>query len=66
MKREKMNLCFIKGKVIEEVEFKFFYSSKKISIARTRILLENGSIILIKGYDEMADWIYHYIEVGEL
>lgn len=60
-----MNLCFIKGKVIEEVEFKFFYRSKQISIARTKVLLESGSIVLIKGYDAIADWLYHFIEIGD-
>lgn len=57
-----MNICFIKGKVIEEVDFKFYYCSKHISKAIVKIELENKSIITIKGYDEMADWMYHYIE----
>ena len=60
-----MNLCFFKGKVIEEVKFNFFYRRKQTSIAKTKIKLENGSIILIKGYDEMADWMYHYIEMDD-
>lgn len=61
-----MNLCIIKGEVTEEVEFNFFYRCKQISIAKARILLENGSSILIKGYDELADWMYHYIQVSDI
>lgn len=61
-----MNLCIIKGKVTEEVEFNFFYRCKQISIAKARILLENGSKILIKGYNELADWMYHYIQLNDI
>lgn len=57
-----MNICFIQGKVIEEVRFKFYIESKKLSIAKTKVKLSNGNIVVIKGYNEMADWIFHYIE----
>lgn len=53
-----MNFCILKGKVIEDIEFNFIYNSKKISIAKTKIRLDNESVITIKGYNEMADWIY--------
>ena len=57
-----MNLCFIKGKIIEEINFQFLYQKKNISIARTKLELQNGSIITIKGYDEMADWMIQKIK----
>lgn len=56
-----MNICFIKGKVIEEINFSFLYNKKNISIARAKLELRNGSIITIKGYDEMADWMLQKI-----
>ena len=56
-----MNLCFIKGKIIEEINFSFLYNKKNISIAKTKLKLQNGNIIAIKGYDEMADWMIQNI-----
>ena len=57
-----MNLCFIKGKILEKINFQFLYQKKNISIARTKLELQNGSIITIKGYDEMADWMIQKIK----
>ena len=33
----------------------------KISVAKTKLKLENESVIVIKGYDEMADWMVQNI-----
>lgn len=57
-----MNLCFIKGKILEKINFQFLYQKKNISIARTKLELQNGSRITIKGYDEMADWMIQKIK----
>lgn len=57
-----MNLCFIKGKIIKEINFSFLYNMNKISVAKTKLKLENESIITIKGYDEMADWMVQNIK----
>lgn len=62
--RTKLNYCVLKGKVIEDIQLKFLYNSKRISIARTKLELVNGSIIAIKGYDEMADWMYRNLKNG--
>ena len=35
---------------------------KNISIAKTNLKLQNGNIITIKGYDEMADWMVQNIK----
>lgn len=56
-----MNVCFLSGNIIEDVKFKFYIGNKKCSVAKTKIKLENGSSIEIKGYDEMADWMYKNI-----
>lgn len=54
-------ICFIKGKIIEEINFQFLYHKKNISISKTILKLRNESIITIKGYDEMADWMVQNI-----
>ena len=43
-----MNNCFISGKIITEVEFKFAIKNKFYSIAEFKIELDNKSIIKIK------------------
>lgn len=53
-----MNLCFLIGKIISDIEFQFVLNSKDISIARFEIELTNKSVIRVKAYNEMADWCY--------
>lgn len=53
-----MNLCFIIGKIISNIEFQFVLNSKYTSIVIFELQLENGSRIIIKAYDEMADKCY--------
>ena len=38
------------------------YNKKNISVAKTKLKLENESIITIKGYDEMTDWMIQKIK----
>lgn len=60
-----MNICFISGKVIEEVEFKFYLNNKKISVAKTKIMQDDKTKVTIKGYNEMADWMYQNIHKND-
>ena len=54
-----MNECFLIGKIISNIDFKFIVNSKKyFSITTFKIKLENQSIITVKGYNETADWCY--------
>ena len=53
-----MNLIFISGKIISNMEFKFIINSKNISIVNFYIKIKNKSIVKIKAYDEIADYIY--------
>lgn len=54
-----MNICFLKGKIISDIDFKFIINDKKYySISIFKIKLNNKSIITIKGYNEIADWCY--------
>lgn len=57
-----MNLCFLLGKVISDIEFKFIYNSKNVSITIFYIMLKNKSIIKCKAYNEIADEIYRNIK----
>lgn len=53
-----MNICFLYGKVISNIEFNFILNSKNISIVSFSIELLNNSRIKVKAYDEIADYCY--------
>lgn len=53
-----MNICFLKGKIISKINFEFIVNSKNISIAIFEMELENKSKIVIKAYNEIADYCY--------
>ena len=57
-----MNICFLMGKIISEIEFKFIIQGKKTSIATFQIELENKSRIKVKGYNEIADYCYQKLK----
>lgn len=57
-----MNICFLMGKIISEIELKFIIQGKNTAIATFQIELENKSIITIKGYDEIADYCYQKLK----
>ena len=44
---------------------KFYILQSKKSIARIKVKLKNNSTITIKGYDEMADWMYRNIGIKD-
>ena len=49
-----MNICFLIGKIISEVEFQFMLDNKKISISKF-ILQVNNEKIIIKSHNKIAD-----------
>ena len=66
-----MNLVFIKGKIIEKIEFKFIYSKNKTKntpnyLAQSKVELDNKSIIDVIGYNEKADWMYRNLTINEV
>lgn len=61
-----MNICFLLGKVVDNVEFKFIYNSKNVSISIFKLMLSNKSIVECEAYDEIADYIYRNIKKGNL
>lgn len=61
-----MNECYIWGKIVSDIDFKFFYNSKEhISVVtfevkpfRKNVEKEEESKIMIVGYDNIADYLY--------
>ena len=64
--RKQMNLCFIIGKIVSEIEFKFIINSKNISIAYFKIELLNKSIVQVKAYNELADYCYSKLKKNDI
>lgn len=48
-----MNTCFISGKIITEVKFKFAIKRKIYSVVQFEIELDNKRIIKVKAYNKM-------------
>lgn len=57
-----MNICFLMGKIISEINFKFMIQGKNKSIAIFQIEVENKTIITVKGYNEIADYCYNQLQ----
>lgn len=57
-----MNLCFLIGIIVSEINFKFVLNSKNISITYFKIELSNKSIVEVKAYNELADYSYSKFE----
>lgn len=61
-----MNVCIVIGKLIEEVDFKFIYNNKSLSIANSRIQLIDGNQVEIFGLDEKADYMYSNLNKNDI
>ena len=61
-----MNICFLIGKIVSDVEFKFVLGSKHISIAIFKLELSNRSIVTVKAHDEIADLCYQKLLKGDI
>ena len=60
-----MNLCFLIGKIISKIQYKFIINSKDTAIAIFKLKLQNESIVTIKAYNEMADYYYSNFEIKD-
>ena len=60
-----MNLIYIFARVISEVEFNFIYKFKNDSIATFLVNLENNAILKIKAFDNIADYCYSKLTIGD-
>ena len=66
-----INIGYIAGKVLNDIDLKFVYDGNRKSISRkhtsvTELIIElgNKNIVYAKAYDEVADYIYRKIEKG--
>ena len=57
-----MNICIVAGKIVGEIEFKFIINNKNKSIVYFDLELSNKSIVKVKAYDEIADYVYSKIK----
>lgn len=65
MRGAAMNLCVLLGKIVSDIEFKFIFKNQNKSIAYFDMELLNKSIIRIKAYDDIADFVYSQLKVGQ-
>lgn len=61
-----MNECFLFGIIVNKVEFRFAIGGKHDSIIKFELQLKNGSVIMIKAYDQLADYCYQNITENNL
>ena len=59
-----MNLVFLNGKIISEIEFRFIIESKRMAMIEFLIEVDKN-IIKIKAYDEVADYIYSRFNIDD-
>ena len=65
-----MNIVILYGKIIDNINFEFIYNKytknskikNKTSIVKFKMELENGSMVKVYGYDEIADFIYKKLQ----
>ena len=67
-----INLCFLSGKVINEIDLKFIYNSRKktlgkkhISIVKIELELLDGQEIELHAYNELADYVFKNIHKND-
>ena len=61
-----MNIVFVEGKIIRDIEFNFIINSENVSITTFEVELLNKSIIKIKAYNELADYCYSKLNKGDI
>ena len=66
-----MNICFLIGKIISEVEFDFvignnkYFKNEKISVIRFKVELLDENVTCVIGYNFIADFCYQKLKIGE-
>ena len=59
-----MNIIFLKGKIINEIKYEFIINNINNAIVIFKIQVQDN-IITIKGYDEIADFCYSKLKIGD-
>ena len=57
-----MNHVFLIGKIITDINFKFIINQKSMSITTFKIQTIDNQTINVKGYNEIADYIYSKLQ----
>ena len=60
-----MNICFVMGNIISDINFEFILNGKNDSIVFFKISLLNNSIINIIAFNEKADYCYRNLKKGD-
>ncbi|MEI3356017.1 MAG: hypothetical protein V8R81_02885 [Clostridia bacterium] len=63
---EKMNTCFLIGKIVSDIKFDFMIYSKYTSIVQFYIKDKRKNIIKIVGYDKIADYCYKNVKKNDI
>ena len=59
-----MNIIFLKGKIINEIKYEFIINNINNAIVIFKMQVQDN-IITIKGYDEIADFCYSKLKIGD-
>ena len=57
-----MNECFLIGKIITDIDYKFVINSKNTAISEFKIQLINKSEINVKAFNNIADYCYQKLK----
>lgn len=60
-----MNLVYIMGKIVSDIDFKFTYKSRKNAVAIFICELDNCSLVKIKAFNNNADYCYASLQQGD-
>ena len=67
-----MNICFLTGTITNEPNFKFtidknhsFKKNKHFSICYFNLEVDSSTSVIIKAYDEFADFCYSNLKRGD-
>ncbi len=61
-----MNLCFLIGKIVSDIEFKFIINSKQQAISMFTLKVSENCILKVKAYNELADMCYQKLVKGDV
>ncbi len=62
-----MNLCFLIGEIISDIEFKFIINSEQyIAISIFTLKVSENCILKVKAYNELADMCYQKLAKGDV
>ena len=64
-----MNICFLIGKIVSEIDFRFILNIKNkenISISKFDLEIEENTILKVSAYDNIADYCYRDFDENDV